>query len=104
MQETMPMIEKQPGEANHGSNPDDELIINLSQNIGNPARNALALAGITHLGQLTKVSEQELLKLHGVGPKAIRLLREALVMHGLSFAADQPGTAGKRDTQRGTRS
>ena len=47
------------------SESDSELIINLSQNIGNPARNALAEAGIIRLGQLTKVTEKELLKLHG---------------------------------------
>ena len=52
----------------------------------NPARRALGEVGITHLRQLTKFSEQELLKLHGVGPKAIRLLREALSTRGLAFA------------------
>ena len=85
----------------HGSDSNSDLIINLSQNIGNPARNALAYAGITRLEQLTKVSEKELLKLHGVGPKAVRLLREALASRGLSFAQpDQPGTAGKKTTRQ----
>jgi hypothetical protein len=80
---------------------DSELIINLPQNIGNPARSALAEAGITRLGQLTKVSEEELLKLHGVGPKAIRLLREALAIRGLSFAqSERPSTARKRTNQQ----
>lgn len=60
------------------SDSDSEWIIHLAQNIGNPARRALADACITRLEQLTKVSEKELLKLHGVGPKANRLLREAL--------------------------
>lgn len=72
------------------SDPNSELLINLEQNIGNPARSALAEEGITRLGQLTKFSEKELLKLHGVGPKAVRLLGEALAMRGLSFA--QPET------------
>jgi hypothetical protein len=35
---------------------------------------------------LTALAEQDLLRLHGVGPKAIRLLREALAEAGLSFA------------------
>ena len=55
-------------------------------NIGKPAGRALAGAGYTRLDQLSKVSEAELLKLHGVGPKAIRILREALTERGLSFA------------------
>ena len=52
----------------------------------NPARRALGEVGITHLRQLTKFSEQELLKLHGIGPRAIRLLGEALSTRGLVFA------------------
>jgi hypothetical protein len=72
------------------SDSDNDLLINLEQNIGNPARSALAEEGITRLGQLTKVNDKELLKLHGVGPKAVRLLREALATRGLSFA--QPET------------
>lgn len=45
--------------------------------IGRPATNALAAAGITRSSQLADYSEQDLLALHGVGPRAIRLLREA---------------------------
>ena len=56
----------------------------------NPARRALLEIGITDLKQLTKFSEAELLKLHGVGPKAIRMLREALAGRGLAFR--QPGS------------
>ncbi|HYI02394.1 DNA-binding protein [Hyalangium sp.] len=55
-------------------------------NIGKVARRELALAGYTRLKQLTRVSEAKLLQIHGVGPKAIRLLREALEAKGLSFA------------------
>jgi predicted flap endonuclease-1-like 5' DNA nuclease len=58
----------------------------LPRSIGAPARRALAAAGYTRLVQLTSVSEAELLRLHGVGPKAIRLLREALAARGLAFA------------------
>jgi hypothetical protein len=53
--------------------------------IGRPATGALAAAGYTRLEQLTHVTEAELLKLHGVGPKAIRILRETLAAQGLSF-------------------
>lgn len=51
-----------------------------------PALRALEGAGYTRLDQLTAVTEAELLKLHGMGPKAIGLLREALAARGLSFA------------------
>lgn len=57
--------------------------------IGAPATRALAEAGYTRLEQLAGVSEAELMKLHGMGPKAIRILREALHNRGLSFAGDQ---------------
>ena len=56
--------------------------------ISNPARRALAGAGYTHLVQLTHVTEADLLKLHGVGPKAVRLIREALGAKGWSFAQE----------------
>jgi len=39
-----------------------------------PARRALDGAGYVRLEQLTRVSESELKKLHGKGPKAINLL------------------------------
>ena len=51
-----------------------------------PARRALAGAGFVRLEQLGKVSEGEIKKLHGIGPKAIKQLRLALEANGLSFA------------------
>lgn len=53
--------------------------------IGAPATRALAQAGYTQLSQLSAVSADDLLKLHGVGPKAVRILREALAQKGLTF-------------------
>jgi predicted flap endonuclease-1-like 5' DNA nuclease len=53
--------------------------------IGAPARRALAGEGITRLDQLTVLTEAELARLHGVGPKAVGLLRRALLERGLSF-------------------
>ena len=50
-----------------------------------PARRALLGAGYTRLEQLTEVSESEVMKLHGMGPNAMRVLREALEERGLSF-------------------
>lgn len=50
-----------------------------------PANRALEEAGYHRLEQFSEVTEEELLKLHGVGPKAIRMLREFLEEKGLSF-------------------
>lgn len=57
----------------------------LPAKIGNPARRALDAAGITHLDQLTAMTERELAALHGMGPKALGLLRDALAANGQSF-------------------
>lgn len=45
--------------------------------IGRPATNALAAIGVTRASQLVEYSAADLLALHGVGPKAVRLIREA---------------------------
>lgn len=47
-----------------------------------PAMRALARAGYTRLEQLAGVPESELAKLHGMGPKALGLLRERLASRG----------------------
>jgi hypothetical protein len=57
----------------------------LPKNIGAPATRALASAGYTALPQLANVPVAELKKLHGVGPKALRILQEALEQHGMSL-------------------
>ena len=44
------------------------------------------LAGYTDLDALTRVSEPELLRLHGVGPKAVRILCEELAARGQASA------------------
>jgi hypothetical protein len=58
----------------------------LPRNIGAPATRALTAAGYTNLSQLANVPVAELKKLHGVGPKALRLLQEALEQQGLSLS------------------
>jgi hypothetical protein len=50
----------------------------LPRSIGRPATQALANAGITTLDQVAAMSDTELTALHGVGPKAVRILREAV--------------------------
>lgn len=52
-----------------------------------PASRALRHAGIVKLKDLSKWSEQELLKLHGVGPSTLPTLRRALKGRGWRFKA-----------------
>lgn len=58
----------------------------LPTSIGRPATSALLAAGIKSLTDVATRTEAELLALHGVGPKAIRLLGEELRRRGLAFA------------------
>lgn len=62
---------------------------------GKPAQQALAAAGYKELADLTNVTERELLQLHGMGPKALGILREALQKEGLSFATENEETKRK---------
>lgn len=50
-----------------------------------PARRALENNGIKSVKQLTKFSEVEISKLHGIGPSSLPTLRSALKAAGLSF-------------------
>lgn len=60
--------------------------------MGTVSRRALAQAGHTRFDQLTKVTAADLLRIHGVGPKAIRILTEELAARGLAFREDRsPG-------------
>lgn len=51
-----------------------------------PARRALEATGIFTLMELSKHSEQEVLALHGRGPKSLPALRQALQDAGRMFA------------------
>ena len=53
--------------------------------IGAPATRALENAGVHGLEDLTNWSERDLLALHGMGPRAIGILRERLAEEGLAF-------------------
>lgn len=70
-------------------NPGDASARDLPK-LGAPAERALAGAGYTHLAQLTQVRADDLRKLHGMGPKAISILRNALAARGLTFAGEAP--------------
>ena len=62
----------------------------LPRSIGRPATNALHHAGIDRLAQVATLTEAELLRIHGVGPKAVQILRDALAERGRSFRQDEP--------------
>ncbi|MGB5947078.1 DNA-binding protein [Paenisporosarcina sp.] len=57
----------------------------LPTELAKPARRALEGAGYVKLEQFTVLSEVEVLKLHGMGPKALEQIRLALNDRGLSF-------------------
>jgi len=61
-----------------------ELITDLK--LSAPAHRALDNAGYRTLDQLSRVTEKQILALHGVGPKVLPELRSALADAGLSFA------------------
>lgn len=50
--------------------------------MGKVAPRELAVNGITTYEQLTTLTPKDLLKIHGVGPKAVRILREELKERG----------------------
>ncbi|MCW3159643.1 hypothetical protein [Micropruina sonneratiae] len=59
-----------------------ESSTSLPTALGRPATRALAAAGFRTLDDLDGISEQVLLALHGVGAKAITILRG----HGVNLA------------------
>ena len=54
-------------------------------NIGKVARRELALHGVKTLSDAARFAEKELLAIHGVGPKATRIIGEALAASGRKF-------------------
>ncbi|NOU93276.1 DNA-binding protein [Paenibacillus sp. LMG 31456] len=64
----------------------DEPESDLPTGLSKPALRALARAGYIQLDQFSKLAESEVLKLHGMGPKGIDLIRRALAAKGQSFA------------------
>jgi len=58
----------------------------LSLKLAKPAQRALQGGGITTLKQLSGKSEEEILKLHGIGRNAMLEVKKALMENGLSFA------------------
>jgi hypothetical protein len=63
----------------------DPLQKDFPQGLSQPALRALETGGYSSLQQLTEVTEREVANLHGMGPKGIRMLKEALSAKGWSF-------------------
>lgn len=63
----------------------DSVFLSL---LASPARRALEHEGITTLEKLADFSEREILQLHGMGPRSMPILRNALQLQGLSFKPD----------------
>lgn len=61
--------------------PNDGFVALLSA----PARRALERNGVSNLVQLSKFTEADILKWHGIGPSSIPKLRKALEEEGFSF-------------------
>jgi predicted flap endonuclease-1-like 5' DNA nuclease len=65
--------------------PDVGPVGDLPNEIGKTAARELSLNGVTSLEQVAHHSRERLLAIHGLGPKAIRILDEALAAKGLGF-------------------
>ncbi len=63
----------------------DTIAQPFPRGVAKPAVRALIAAGYTTLDQLSKAGEADIAGLHGMGPKALGILREALMERGKSF-------------------
>lgn len=54
--------------------------------IGRPANSALLAAGVSTLAEVATLGRRNLLAMHGIGPKAVRILSESLAEQGIEFA------------------
>jgi DNA-directed RNA polymerase alpha subunit len=70
------------------TNSQEELQSDLPKGLASPARRALAGAGIARLHHFTQITEEELMKLHGMGPKARDMIRLELAAQGLIFKSN----------------
>jgi hypothetical protein len=68
--------------ADSTTGPDSEAFL---ARLSRPARGALVHEGITTPRKLSVHSEKEILAIHGIGPRSIPTLREALAEAGLRF-------------------
>jgi predicted flap endonuclease-1-like 5' DNA nuclease len=67
--------------------------------VGGPVLRALANAGIRSLAGLTRWRERDFAALHGVGPKGVRILRDAMAAQGLAFRPEPPDATRPRKSR-----
>lgn len=61
----------------------------LPAGLAKPAVRALTNAGLLNLEQVSRMSENDIKQLHGIGPNAMKLIRAALKEKGLTFSGDK---------------
>ena len=69
----------------------------LPEGLDKPVIEALEGAGLTTLAQVAEKTEDEILELKGIGPKAAETLAEALEAEGLSFKQTDPDASGEEE-------
>jgi DNA-directed RNA polymerase alpha subunit len=63
----------------------EETPSDFPKRLAAPARRALHAANIRNLAELANKSEADIVRLHGIGPNAIKQLKVALKAKGMSF-------------------
>jgi large subunit ribosomal protein L21 len=69
----------------------------LPEGLDKPVTEALEDAGLTTLAKVADKTEDEILELKGIGPKAVETLAEALEAEGLSFKQTDTDTSGEEE-------
>jgi hypothetical protein len=64
----------------------DEFGTEFPHTIGRVAKRELAANGFTRYEHLTRTTPKDLLAIHGIGPKAVRILGKELAARRLAFA------------------
>jgi hypothetical protein len=77
----------------------DKDNIDFLSTLGAPAKRALENNRILTVALLSKFTEADILKLHGIGPGSLPKLRKALADKGLNFAAKVTRAKGSKLTK-----
>lgn len=67
---------------------DDDTESEFPRSLGRVAPRELARHGITRFDQLPALTRRDLLAIHGVGPKTVRILADELATRGLAFRTE----------------
>ncbi len=61
----------------------------LLEKLAVPAQRAIRGAGVETLEQLSRMTREEALAMHGIGQKATRLVEATLAEYGMAFSAER---------------